>query len=257
MFLDAASQDHFVELNDGILRDNGIRLNRDAFILDYGCGSGRHTYNYRDAGYANTFGYDVKNYLDLRSPDDLAFFRFDAQEGPANTFPRMSAIPWPDNTFDFVFATSVFEHVIDQETAYQEVARVLKPGGWFLNNFPSKWRPMEPHIYVPFGGVTQSKLWFEIWAAFGIRNEYQDDKMDFREVAEKNHHYSIHGIKYPTGGEINRMLSGIFCVNRYVEKSFTRHSPGRSRYLAKPMAVFPPLALLFRFAHTRVILSQK
>jgi SAM-dependent methyltransferase len=256
MFLDANSQGHFVELNEGILRDNGVSLGRDAYILDYGCGSGRHTYVYRDAGYRNTFGYDVKNYLDLRAPEDAAFFRFDEQQGPADSFPRMSAIPWPDNTFDFVFATSVFEHVIDQETAYREVARVLKPGGWFLNNFPSKWRPMEPHIYVPFGGVTQSRLWFRFWAACGIRNEFQNG-MNPQEVTDKNHHYSIHGIKYPTGGEIDRMLEGIFSVNRYVEKSFARHSPGRSRHLAKPMALFPPLALLFRFAHTRVILSRK
>ena len=49
---------------------------------------------------------------------------------------RMSALPWPDNTFDFVFATSVFEHVRDQDTAYAEICRVLKPGAVFLNNFP-------------------------------------------------------------------------------------------------------------------------
>jgi SAM-dependent methyltransferase len=256
VFLDPAAQDHVVELNAGILRDNSIHLSRDACILDYGCGSGRHTYNYRDAGYRNTFGYDVKNYLSLRAPDDIAFFRLDEQQGPVNSFPRMSAVPWPDDTFDFVFATSVFEHVMDQETAYQEVARVLKPGAWFLNIFPSKWCPIEPHMYVPFGGVTQLRSWFALWAALGIRNEFQRD-MTPQAVADANHLFSRHGIKYPTGAQINRMLSNIFSVNLYVEKSFAHHSPGRSRHLAKFMAAFPPLALLFRFAHMRVILSQK
>jgi ubiquinone/menaquinone biosynthesis C-methylase UbiE len=33
----------------------------------------------------------------------------------------MTKIPWPDETFDFVFATSVFEHVTDQELAYAEI----------------------------------------------------------------------------------------------------------------------------------------
>ncbi len=256
MFLDLDAQGHFVELNDAILRDHGIRLSKEALILDYGCGSGRYTYDYRAAGYPNTFGYDVKNYLDLRAPADIDFFRFDENQGPVDTFPRMSRIPWPDETFDFVFATSVFEHVIDQERAYGEVARVLKPGGWFLNNFPSKWRPMEPHIYVPFGGATQRKAWFRFWATMGIRNEYQNG-LNPEAVADKNHFYSIHGIKYPTGREINKMLGSVFSVNKYVEKSFARHSPGRSRHLAKPMALCPPLAYLFRFAHTRVILSQK
>jgi len=48
----------------------------------------------------------------------------------------MTAIPWPDHTFDFVFATSVFEHVSDQGLAYREIHRVLKPGGRVLNIFP-------------------------------------------------------------------------------------------------------------------------
>jgi hypothetical protein len=90
----------------------------------------------------------------------------------------------------------------------------------------------------------------------GIRNGFQQG-MGLKEVAEKNHYYSIHGIKYPTGGQIDRMLAGIFKENRYVEIAFARHSPGKSRYLATPMRLFPMLAQLFRFAHTRVILSRK
>jgi SAM-dependent methyltransferase len=253
---DPNAQRNFVQLNNGILKDSGVMLPLNAMILDYGCGSGRFTYDYHDAGYPNTFGYDVKNYLNLRSPDDIRYFRFDDKQGSPDTFPRMSAVPWADNTFDFVFATSVFEHVIDQEQAYREVARVLKPGGWFLNNFPSKWRPIEPHIYVPFGGVTQRRAYFEFWAARGVRNEYQQG-MSAGQTAEKNYFYSIHGIKYPTGRQIDRILSGIFSVNKYVESAFIRHSPGKSHYLSVPLKVFPPLRYLFRFAHTRVILSQK
>jgi SAM-dependent methyltransferase len=48
----------------------------------------------------------------------------------------MSEIMWPDNTFDFICATQVFEHVADQELAYREIYRVMKPGGVFLNIFP-------------------------------------------------------------------------------------------------------------------------
>jgi SAM-dependent methyltransferase len=246
-----------VELNRAILRDNGIELDQDAFILDYGCGSGRDTYAYRDAGYRNAFGYDILDYLDPRAPDDATtVFRLDKNSNPVGSYPAMSGVPWPDNTFDFIFATTVFEHVMDQERAYREVARVLKPGGCFLNNFPSKWKPIEPHMYVPFGGVTQNRSWFEFWAARGIRNEFQQG-MSARETAERNHSYSINGINYLGGAEIDRMLGGIFSENRYVEQSFVRHSPGKSRYLAAPLNLFPPLAKLFRFAHFRIILSRK
>src|SRR5262245_66143683 len=106
-----------VELNEAILRDIGIELSKDAFVLDFGCGSGRFTYAYRDAGYRNSFGYDIHDYLELRRPEDAEFFRMDENKGPINSYPAMTKIPWPDNNFDFIFATTVFEHVIDQELA--------------------------------------------------------------------------------------------------------------------------------------------
>ena len=39
--------------------------------------------------------------------------------------------PYPDNTFDFIFLTSVFTHMLPQglENYLAEIARVLKPGG--------------------------------------------------------------------------------------------------------------------------------
>lgn len=252
----ATEADQLVAMYTAILKDNGIDLDSGAHVLDYGCGTGRLTYAYRDAGYRNAFGYDIQNYLELRSPADAAMFRLDHNSGPINSFPAMTGIPWPDNSFDFVFATSVFEHVMDQPAAYREVLRVLKPGGVFLNIFPSKWRPIEAHIFVPFGGVTKSKAYFRFWAALGIRNGFQA-AMGAAEVAEDNARFARRGVNYLTGGEINRILAGIFSRNTYVELSFAAHSPGRSRYIAPLLQAVPPLRAAFRFAHTRVILSQK
>jgi SAM-dependent methyltransferase len=39
------------------------------------------------------------------------------------------ALDLPDRSFDCVFSSSVFEHIHDVESATQEVARVLRPGG--------------------------------------------------------------------------------------------------------------------------------
>ncbi|MEM1428853.1 MAG: bifunctional 2-polyprenyl-6-hydroxyphenol methylase/3-demethylubiquinol 3-O-methyltransferase UbiG [Pseudomonadota bacterium] len=42
------------------------------------------------------------------------------------------ALPYADNRFDAAVCVDVLEHVADLERVLREVARVLKPGGWFL-----------------------------------------------------------------------------------------------------------------------------
>ena len=81
------------------------------------CGSGRHAYEFLDAGFPHVSGYDVQDYVKLRLPADRDRFRFDPTSGDGTEYPAMTEVPWPDNTFDFVFATQVFEHVSDQELA--------------------------------------------------------------------------------------------------------------------------------------------
>lgn len=54
-----------------------------------------------------------------------------------------SAIPYDAATFDLVFADNVLEHLAEPGGVFQEVARVLKPGGVFLFKTPNRWH------YVP------------------------------------------------------------------------------------------------------------
>jgi SAM-dependent methyltransferase len=250
------SAQQVVEFYKSILESRGIALSPDSMILDYGCGSGRCTYEYLDAGFRNAFGYDVQNYVKLRSPADVGHFRFDPMAAHAHEYSSMSAVPWPDDTFDFVFATSVFEHVADQELAYSEIRRVLKPGGRFLNVFPSKWRPIEAHINIPFGGVFAARSYLKLCASLGIRG-FGQEHMTADQVLEANRRFTARGVNYLSGREIAELLVRIFGEFEYVDDAFIRHSPGRSRYLAIPLRFVPMLRQLFRFAHTRAILSRK
>ena len=52
-------------------------------------------------------------------------------------------IPYPDSTFDLVFADNVLEHLANPTAVFREVLRVLKPGGMFLAKTPNSWH------YVP------------------------------------------------------------------------------------------------------------
>jgi SAM-dependent methyltransferase len=254
--LEDESAQEVVAFYDAILKSRDIRLAPDSMILDYGCGSGRHTYEYLDAGFRNAFGYDVQNYVALRSPADRERFRFDPLPGNVGGYPTMSKVPWPDDAFDFVFATSVFEHVMDQEVAYAEIHRVLRPGGAFLNIFPSKWRPIEAHINIPFGGVFTWRPYLKFWALLGIRGLNQET-CTVDEVLELNRLFTTHGVNYLSGRQIAQLLRRTFGEFEYVEDAFIRHSPGRSRHLAMPLKFVPMLRQAFRVAHTRAILARK
>ena len=201
--LEDPSAQRVVELYDGILKSRGRALSPASVILDYGCGSGRHAYEFLDAGFPHVSGYDVQDYVKVRLPADRERFRFDPTSGDGTEYPAMTKVPWPDNTFDFVFATQVFEHVSDQELAYSEVHRVLKPGGSFLNIFPSKWRPIEAHINIPFGGVLTSRRYHQFCAALGIRGLNQEHCTP-DQVVELNRRFITQGVNYSPAGRSPR-----------------------------------------------------
>lgn len=48
-------------------------------------------------------------------------------------------IPFPDESFDLIFADWVLEHVDNPEDFEANIYRLLKPGGWFLARTPNRW----------------------------------------------------------------------------------------------------------------------
>jgi SAM-dependent methyltransferase len=253
VFAEDANAQGVVELNDSILRACGISPSKHWAILDFGCGSGRHVHEYVERGYPHVQGYDIGDFVERRAATDVARFRF----GSIDSDGRMSPLPWPSDTFDFVFAASVFEHVRDQRTAYAEINRVLKPGGVFLNMFPSKWRPLEPHTHIPFGGAIQATWWVYLWTMLGVHRREFGGNLGRLQRARVYGDFALTGVRYLSGREIDKLLREIFGSYRYVEDAFVRHSPGRSRHLRGAFAAVPALRRLFRSAHTRVILARK
>ena len=45
-------------------------------------------------------------------------------------------IHMPDNVFDVIYCSHVFEHIPDDRKAMRELFRVLKPGGWAILQVP-------------------------------------------------------------------------------------------------------------------------
>lgn len=244
-------QQKVVSLNDLILQRYGIVLNKSANILDFGCGSGRHTYEYLDAGYDRVIGFDVQDYVRPRKEADRRHFCFSETK-------ESYRIPVPDNFFDFVTSTSVFEHVLDQAGAIAEIARVLKPDGATLHVFPARWRPIEPHIFVPFAGAIQTRSWFSFWAHLGVRHGFQQN-ISAREAVSQNLSFCDWGICYPEFDTIDNLWRNEFSSVEYSERAFlegTRYVSTVSGILYPLIKALPGLLGFYRFFHTRVVLAR-
>src|SRR5690348_2447980 len=98
----------------------------DALVLDLGAGCGFVEFmNFRGVA-AKVCGLDPEETV-LKNPH-LDEAKVGLGEG----------IPWPEQTFDIVFADSVLEHLANPEAVFREVRRVLKPGGFFLIKTPNR-----------------------------------------------------------------------------------------------------------------------
>jgi len=124
-------------------------LNPEAKLLDLGCGRGGIVERLHPLARL-TVGVDA----------DLASLR----EHRAPSIPRIQALaealPFPAQTFDLVISSWVLEHLAEPEKSFEEVARVLKPGGRFIFLTPNFLHPI-PRLgwaLSKVGGLLQKSL---------------------------------------------------------------------------------------------------
>jgi ubiquinone/menaquinone biosynthesis C-methylase UbiE len=132
-------------------------------ILDLGCGFGRHAFEAARRG-ASVVALDAGR---------------DEVEGVANMFAAMVEageltkgslhattvqgdalhLPFPDGSFDRVICSEVLEHIPDDRSAMQELARVLRPGGTMAITVPRfgpelvNWALSDEYHNVPGGHI--------------------------------------------------------------------------------------------------------
>jgi SAM-dependent methyltransferase len=235
-----------VPVFEAIAREAGVPLRHDMRILDFGAGAGRHVAEFRASGYHDSWGID--RMFSSHSEGSVEDEFLHRAEPPEYT------LPFPGDDFDFVYSTVVMEHVPSPGDALVEIARVLRPGGLSVHVFPARWRPVEPHLRVPFGGRLQSYWTLRLWAALGLRNEFQGD-MPARDVALSNVQYCKTGISYPTAHEWELRARPLFARVGWDEATFVRATApvSRASRLLAPMCRVPGAQLLYRGLHTRVL----
>ncbi|HVU50352.1 MAG TPA: class I SAM-dependent methyltransferase [Polyangia bacterium] len=71
-------------------------------------------------------------------------------------------LPFKDASFDFVFSSSVLEHIRDRAPVYLELRRCLRPGGVMLHIMPSRtWKLLQLLFYYPHQLVGGLDLLFD------------------------------------------------------------------------------------------------
>jgi ubiquinone/menaquinone biosynthesis C-methylase UbiE len=61
-----------------------------------------------------------------------------------------SMLPFQDSTFDLILFPQVYEHTLNQQGIFNEIHRVLNPGGICFFSGPNRYRIIEPHYFLPF-----------------------------------------------------------------------------------------------------------
>lgn len=229
-----------------IIRDCGFKVSEESVILDLGCGNGDNVKKFIDRGY-KCLGCDLK-FKDGKNVEDLSSRNLirlvDSQS---------YRLPFDDATFDIILSNQVFEHVQNYRDTLRETRRVLKPEGVCLHIFPSRYRIIESHVFVPFASIYRKYWWLRLWATLGIRKTNQKDKKPAL-IAQENLTYLVNNTNYLTKKELEREFSSYFVNVCFAEKAFLKNSPNtKGRMLFALVKLFPFTPSIYRTLRSRVV----
>jgi SAM-dependent methyltransferase len=232
-----------------ILNHLKCTLAPDARILDFGCGAGATVYAFHDQGFANAVGFDTKDYVELREPEHRNRFRIGLEQG---------GLPFASDTFDLVISEEVFEHVHDQVPMWRELHRIMKPGGIAIHVFPGPYCLIEPHNYVPFGGVVAQYWWYKLWAVVGVRNEFQKG-LSAIETARRNTFRFVENLNYINNSCYEVLWEELGFDWKWIDQeSFDTNSRRIIRWAGRLNRVFPLICWITRtFVTRRALLRRK
>jgi SAM-dependent methyltransferase len=160
-------------------------------VLDLGCGFGRHAFEAFRRG-AHVVAVD-------RSADEVAEVTkmFHAMVAAGEASPSqvahavrgdLTALPFPDGSFDLVIASEVLEHIPDDARAIGEIARVVRPGGRVAVTVP-RWWPEKVCWSLSESYRTEPGGHVRIYTADGLADRLADAGLS---VAGRHHAHALH-----------------------------------------------------------------
>src|SRR5271156_832283 len=220
----------------------GVSLTENSRILDFGCGEGHNTLALRRMGF-RAFGCDVTDRCtaaraECRGLTKEEVFAF----SPVSPY----RLPYPDQMFDFIFSDHVMEHVLDYDATLAEMRRVLNGSGVALHIFPSRYRVLESHLKIPFGGVVTNPLWFALWQGLGQHRDIfpGEEITSTGGLARRNVNWVRSRLNYLSKRELKEKFGRYFRTVRFVESEALKCEYG---------VYVPPLSALISTFHARVV----
>lgn len=147
--------------------ENYLPLDKNAPILDIGCGSGHFLYYLKKMGYANFLGIDL-------SPDNIEHCKKEITLNVelADAFEYLTD---KTNAYSVISANDILEHIPKEKIMIflELIYHALKPGGILLLRIPNMSNPFVIHIrYRDFThecGFTENSIYQVLYLA-GFRN---------------------------------------------------------------------------------------
>ncbi len=114
------------------------------------------------------------------------------------------AIPFADQTFEVALLANVYEHIFPhrRRASWDEMHRVLKPGGKIVGQIPNPWFPIESHSRLPFMGwlpISAQKQYWKLTPMPWEHDFYSVGIRRLRRVAEEHGFHMIYkrNFNYP------------------------------------------------------------
>lgn len=129
-----------------------LKDRRDCFILDHGCGTGLNVCFLFVKGFNNVRGIDLGGRGEILTALNEYLVETGKADEPLYAIYDGKQTAFPDETFDLIYSHQVIEHLSesDFEVYFTEEARIAKPNGVIVHEFPHRWMLYDGHLRTYF-----------------------------------------------------------------------------------------------------------